>query len=148
MPTHREKRIVTYTPVQIYSLVADVASYPDFLPWVTSSHLYNHNDNGFEADLSIGTSFVNQAYSSKVILQPKARRIDVRHIKGPFHHLNNHWIFHEHERGTEIEFFLDFELNSPFLKPILQPFLNQAAGMMISAFETRAQQLFGKSCNK
>ena len=148
MPTHSEKRIVPFMPEQMYSLVADVALYPDFLPWVNSARLYNQEDNGFEADLSIGTSFVNHAYSSKVILQPEERRIDVRHIKGPFHHLNNHWIFHEHENVTEIEFFLDFELNSPFLKPILQPFLNQAAGMMISAFETRAQQLFGKSCNK
>ena len=148
MPTHSEKRIVPYTPEQMYSLVADVAAYPDFLPWVTSSVVYNHSAIGFEADLSIGASFITHAYSSKVMLQPENYRIDVTHTKGPFHHLNNHWIFHNREEGAEIEFFLDFELSNPFLKPVLQPFLNQAAGMMVSAFETRAQHLFGKTCNR
>jgi coenzyme Q-binding protein COQ10 len=143
MPTHSEKCIVPYTQGQMYSLVADVASYPDFLPWVNSSRLYNHTESGFEADLSIGTSFMNHAYSSKVALQPENYRIDVSHTKGPFHYLNNHWVFHECDDGTEIEFFLDFELNNPFLKPILQPFLNQAAGMMVNAFAARAKLLFG-----
>ncbi|MDP4725545.1 MAG: type II toxin-antitoxin system RatA family toxin [Pseudomonadota bacterium] len=143
MPTHSEKRIVPYSPAQMYSLVADVSSYPDFLPWVNSACLYNQTENGFEADLSIGATFMNHAYSSKVVLQPDLYRIDVTHTKGPFHHLNNHWIFCECNDGTEIEFFLDFELSNPFLKPVLQPFLNQAASMMVSAFETRAKQLFG-----
>lgn len=143
MPTHSEKRIVPYSPAQMYSLVADVSSYPDFLPWVNSSRLYNQTENGFEADLSIGTSFMNHAYSSKVALQPEKHRIDVTHTKGPFHHLNNHWIFHEYEGGTEIEFFLDFELNNLLLKRVLQPFLTQAATMMVGAFETRAKQMFG-----
>lgn len=143
MPTHSEKRIVTYTPKQMYSLVADVASYPDFLPWVISARVYNRSENGFEADLSIGASLINHAYSSKVDLQEENYRIDVTHTKGPFHHLNNHWIFNEAEGGTEIEFFLDFELNNPLLKRVLQPFLTQAAGVMVGAFEARAKQLFG-----
>ncbi|MES2253014.1 MAG: type II toxin-antitoxin system RatA family toxin [Pseudomonadota bacterium] len=142
MPIHKEKRIVCYTPEQMYSLVADVTSYPDFLPWITAVRVYNQKDVSFDADLSIGTSFMNHAYSSRVTLQPESYRIDVSHLKGPFHHLNNHWIFNPCSKGTEIEFFLDFELNNPFLKPILQPFLKEAVGMMVSAFETRANQLF------
>ena len=149
MPTHSEKRIVPYRPDQMYSLVADVASYPDFLPWVKASRLYNQTPTGFEADLTIGASFMSHAYSSKVTLQPDAHRIDVQHVKGPFRHLNNYWVFHpylgnQHVESTEIEFFLDFELDNPFLKPILQPFLSQAAGMMVNAFEVRAKELFGR----
>ena len=143
MPTHREKRIVPYTPAQMFSLVGDVKAYPDFLPWVSTARLYNYTEHGFEADLSIGTSFMKQAYSSKVEMLHAPFRINVTHTKGPFHHLNNYWVFHTREGGTEIEFFLDFELNNYLLKSVLQPFLNQASAMMVSAFETRAQQLFG-----
>jgi len=142
MPIHKEKRIVCYTPEQMYSLVADVTSYPDFLPWITAVRLYNQKETGFDADLSIGPSFMSNDYSSTVTLHPELHRIDVSHLKGPFHHLNNYWIFHSCSEGTEIEFFLDFELNNPFLKPILQPFLNEAVGMMVSAFEARAKHLF------
>jgi coenzyme Q-binding protein COQ10 len=144
MPKHSEKRVVPYTPAQMYSLVADVANYPVFLPWVSGVTIYNRTDSGFDADLSIGTTLMKHAYSSRVALGPDTSRIEVRHLSGPFHHLNTLWIFHEHNRGTEIEFFLDFELNNPILRALFQPFLNQAVGAMVSAFETRAQQLFAK----
>lgn len=32
MPTHSETRALPYTAQQMYDLVADVASYPEFLP--------------------------------------------------------------------------------------------------------------------
>ncbi len=32
MPTHDERRIIGYTPDQLYALVADVEHYPEFLP--------------------------------------------------------------------------------------------------------------------
>lgn len=142
MPAHREKRIVPYTPEQMFSLVGDVKAYPDFLPWVSAARLYNHTEHGFEADLSIGTSFMKQAYSSKVEMLPAPFRINVTHTKGPFHHLTNYWVFHEVVGGTEIDFFIDFEVSNPLLKSVLQPFLSQAVGMMVNAFEVRAKQLF------
>ncbi|NBR33751.1 MAG: type II toxin-antitoxin system RatA family toxin, partial [Rhodobacteraceae bacterium] len=33
MPTHSETRSLPYSAQQMYDLVADVASYPKFLPW-------------------------------------------------------------------------------------------------------------------
>jgi coenzyme Q-binding protein COQ10 len=144
MPKHSEKRIVPYTPEQMYLLVADVARYPDFLPWVSGVTIYNRTDQGFDADLSIGTSVLKHEYSSRVTLNPGSRRIDVCHTKGPFRHLNTLWIIHPHSSGSEIEFSLDFELNNFILRKLFEPFLNEAVGTMVGAFETRAQQLFGK----
>lgn len=144
MPIHAEKRIVPYTPDQMYALVADVDCYPEFLPWISSVQIHNKSDSNFEADLSIGTSLINQCYSSKVTLQPDAARIDVTHTKGPFRYLNNYWVFHARETGCEVEFYLEFELDNPFLKPILQPFLNQAVAIMVDAFQKRAEELYRK----
>lgn len=143
MPIHAEKRIVPYTPQQMYGLVADVPSYSDFLPWIKSVRVYRKTSNGFDADLSIGTSLISQSYTSKVTLQPDVNRIDVVHTKGPFRYLDNYWIFNSHEKGAEIDFHLDFELDNSFLKPILQPFLNQAVLLMVNAFQKRAEELFG-----
>ncbi|HYI05538.1 MAG TPA: SRPBCC family protein, partial [Reyranella sp.] len=30
---HSERRVVAYTPLQLFELVADVPRYPEFLPW-------------------------------------------------------------------------------------------------------------------
>ncbi|MBA3837065.1 MAG: ubiquinone-binding protein, partial [Zymomonas sp.] len=34
MPRHSETRYLPYTPEQMFAMVADVARYPEFLPWV------------------------------------------------------------------------------------------------------------------
>ena len=39
MPTHTEKRIMPYTAKQMYDLVADVETYPDFLPWCAATRI-------------------------------------------------------------------------------------------------------------
>ncbi len=41
MPTHAEKRIMPFSSKQMYDLVADVESYPKFLPWCTASRIRN-----------------------------------------------------------------------------------------------------------
>ncbi len=157
MPIHKENKIVPYSPHQMYQLVLDVDRYPGFLPWIQSAHVYDRTEAVFYADLTVGSSVINQSYSSKVTFGAIADsiqtyRIDVRHTKGPFHHLHNYWIFKPYcspntpldypPTHTEIEFFLDFEISNPFLKPLLQPFLNQAVHLMVDAFEKRAHALF------
>ena len=33
MSKHEERRVLPYTPAQLYELVADIEKYPEFLPW-------------------------------------------------------------------------------------------------------------------
>ena len=33
MPSHEVRRLLAYTPEQLFDLVADVDLYPQFLPW-------------------------------------------------------------------------------------------------------------------
>ena len=39
MPTHTETRRLPYTAQQMYDLVADVESYPKFLPWNSAARI-------------------------------------------------------------------------------------------------------------
>ena len=39
MPTHSETRRLPYTAQQMYDLVADVARYPEFLPWTAAARI-------------------------------------------------------------------------------------------------------------
>ena len=57
MPTHSETRTLPYSAQQMYDLVADVARYPEFLPWTAAARiksLENHGDHSvMDADLVI-----------------------------------------------------------------------------------------------
>ena len=39
MTTHHETKILPYTAEQMYALVADVESYPKFLPWNSAARI-------------------------------------------------------------------------------------------------------------
>ncbi|MBI3446086.1 MAG: type II toxin-antitoxin system RatA family toxin [Magnetospirillum sp.] len=143
MPTHAEQRILPYSPEQMFDLVADVARYPEFLPWCVASRIRRRDGDVFFADLVIGFKMVRERFTSKVTLSAPGR-IDVTYTEGPFHHLNNHWIFKPAPNGaTELDFFVDFEFRSKLLQTLIGALFNEAVKMMVSAFEKRAKQLYG-----
>lgn len=147
MPTHAERRALPYSSRQMFDLVADVASYPQFLPWCLAARIIKHDGHYFEADLVIGYKLVRERFSSKVRLA-QHHRIDVQYSEGPFRYLNNHWIFEDApDGGCVIDFYVDFEFRSRMLQKIIQTLFHEAVRRMVAAFEARAVQLYGAAPN-
>ncbi len=144
MPTHAERRPLPYTPQQLFDMVADIERYPEFLPWCVAARIRRREGNTIWADLMIGFKMVRERFTSKVVLDPEAKRIDVTYAEGPFKYLNNHWIFEPgQDGGTVIDFYVDFEFRSRILQSIMGALFNEAVRLMVSAFEKRARQLYG-----
>ena len=145
MPTHAEKRVMPYTPEQVYALVADVERYPQFLPWCLACRIRRReNPTLFVADLVIGFKMIRERFTSRVALEP-CRRIDVSYHEGPFKYLNNHWTFSEIDGGhCEIDFFIDFEFRSKALQKLIGALFNEAVQRMVNAFEKRAHALYDR----
>ena len=142
MATHAERRALSYTPDQMFALVADVEHYPDFLPWCRAARITRRDGNVIHADLVIGFKMFRERFSSKVTLIPP-HQIHVDYVKGPMRHLNNHWRFEPHEKGCLIDFHVDFELRSALLDAAIGLLFHEAARRMVSAFEARAKALYG-----
>jgi coenzyme Q-binding protein COQ10 len=146
MPTHREKRVLPYTPEQIFDLVADVERYPEFLPWCVGARISRREEGLIVADLMIGFKMIRERYTSKVRLD-RPQRIDVDYGNdGPFRHLENHWQFSPAEDGgCEVDFFLDFEFRSRMLQRLIGVVFQEAVRRMVAAFESRAKAIYGTS---
>src|ERR1700758_2002661 len=97
MPTHAERQIVPYTPEQLFDLVADVGSYPRFLPWCVAARIRSRTGTLLIADLTIGFGPFRESFTSRVTLD-RPRRVTVKYENGPFRYLNNQWEFVPHER--------------------------------------------------
>jgi len=148
MPTHAEKRLLHHSPEQLFDLVADVAKYPEFLPWCVAARVKSQaQEDGnaiILADLVIGYKMFRETFTSKVTCQHPGR-IDVAYFDGPFKYLNNHWIFEPQEGGDcLIDFYVDFEFKSKLFQIAIGAVFNEAVKMMITAFEKRADALYGK----
>ncbi len=144
MPTHAEIKTVPYTAEQMYNLVADIESYPKFLPWCIATRIREREGNQINADLVIGYKIFRETFTSQVTLHPMSR-IDVKYAQGPLRYLNNHWKFKDLPDGKcELDFYVDFAFTNHFLQSAIEMFFNEAVRIMIRSFETRAGELYGK----
>jgi coenzyme Q-binding protein COQ10 len=147
MKVHSERRILPFTPEQIFALVGDVAKYPEFLPWCTGARIREREvtptGEVMVADLMIGFKMVRERFTSRVTLNRPGLRIDVDYINGPFKHLRNHWTFSATPEGKcQIDFYLEFEFSSLVLQKLIGVLFHEAVRRMVAAFEARAHQLY------
>ncbi len=146
MPAHFEKRLLPYTPEQLFALVADIESYPEFLPWCAAARVLTRQGDIWTADLVIHFKALYEKYTSRVVLHPY-NAITVDAINGPFHHFHNAWRFLPAPDGvgTLLEFEIDFSFRSTLLNALIGMLFERALVKMIAAFETRAQMLYTKT---
>ncbi len=146
MPTHSETRRLPYTAQQMYDLVADVAKYPEFLPWTAAARIRSREDKGDHemllADLVISFKVFRERFGSKVALFPDQRKIDTEYLDGPFKHLVSTWEFEDVDGGVDVSFFVDFEFRNRILQGAAGMFFYEAMQRVVRAFEGRAEELY------
>ena len=153
MPSHHEKRVLPWRAQQMYDLVADVASYPKFLPWTAAARIRSRKPIAardgmgpgevMEADLVISFKVFRERFGSRVTLWPEARKIETEYLDGPFRHLKSTWSFRDLDQGCEVEIFVDFEFRNAILQGIIGMVFNEAMQRVVRAFEARAASLYG-----
>lgn len=158
MPTHSETRRLPYTADQMYSLVADVARYHEFLPWTAAARIRDTTDHGDHvvvmAELVISFKVFRERFTSQVTLWPEDRRIDTEYLDGPFKKMVSNWSFtdagsdsetNSGENACDVGFHVDFEFRNRLLQATATVFFNEAMQRVVRAFERRAEQLYGSA---
>ena len=143
MPRHTEQRHLPYTPEQLFDLVADVKSYPEFLPWVAAVRVRSNSETDMIADLVVGFRAIKETFTSRV----RKRRPDeivIDYIEGPLKYLHNSWTFEaDGSGGTNIAFCVDFAFKNRIFESLAGQMFDRALRRMIGAFEDRAHALYG-----
>ncbi|MEJ6398225.1 type II toxin-antitoxin system RatA family toxin [Yoonia sp. 208BN28-4] len=147
MPAHSETKRLPYTAQQMYDLVADVSSYPKFLPWTAAARIRSTEDQGDHtvmlADLVVSFKVFREKFGSRVVLWPDDMKIDTAYIDGPFKHLESTWRFRDVDGGCEVAFAVDFEFKNRLLQGAAGLFFNEAMTRIVRSFEKRAAELYG-----
>src|SRR3954471_788277 len=107
MPRHSETRYLPYTPEQLFDLVADVARYDEFLPWVVAVRVRSSTPQETVADLVVGFNAFKERFTSRVTKE-RPDRIVVDYVEGPLKYLRNEWRFERAaDNGTNLFFSVD-----------------------------------------
>ena len=149
---HQESRKLPYSARQMYDLVADVARYPEFLPWTQSARVRSRKqaDTGEEmlADLVISFKVFRERYTSRVRLMPPEQndvaRVDVEAINGPFEALRTRYAFHpDGENACVMDLDVEFAFRSKLMQKAAGFAFEHAVRRVSAAFEERANVIYG-----
>ena len=145
MPRHSETKHLPYTPEQLFDMVADVARYDEFLPWVVAVRIRSSSEEETVADLVVGFNALKERFTSRV-RKERPSSICVDYIEGPLKYLHNEWRFDRApDGGTDLCFSVDFAFKSRLFETLAGSVFDRALRRMTAAFEQRAAALYGMS---
>ncbi|MEI8235619.1 MAG: type II toxin-antitoxin system RatA family toxin [Methylococcaceae bacterium] len=134
--------LVKFSAQQMFDLVNDIESYPQFLPWCSQSRIIKREGNIVEAELSISKGGFQKAFSTRNELD-MGKQMTVSLIDGPFSHLAGVWQFQPlREDASKILFNLDFELSGKLASLAFGAVFNQICNTMVSSFTQRAKVVY------
>jgi coenzyme Q-binding protein COQ10 len=149
MPRFHTSRIVSHPASAMFNLVADVESYPKFLPLcrdlkVRRRSLLADGREVLIAEMQVGYKAVRESFTSRVTLDRDRREILVEYISGPFRHLENHWKFKEIcFDSSDVEFDIAYEFKSRAFALLVGGVFEAAFRRFAEAFESRADLVYG-----
>jgi ribosome-associated toxin RatA of RatAB toxin-antitoxin module len=140
--------LVPYSAAQMFSLVDDVASYPEFLPWCSAADVHLREPGVVEATLELRRAELSRKFRTRNTTVPDSS-IDMALVDGPFRHLEGRWTFTQlGDAGSKVELNLAFEFASSVIDAMLGSFFEDTCNSLVEAFIRRAREIYGADANE
>ena len=136
--------IVPYSAHQMFELVADIPSYPKFLPWCGGARILSTQGDEVIASVDIAYSGVHRTFSTRNLLQ-RDKMMEIQLLEGPFSYLQGFWQFKAlDEQSSKISLDLEFDVANRIVGLALTPVFSNIANQLVDRFHRRATELYGK----
>src|SRR5467141_3982186 len=137
--------LVAHSAQKMYALVADVESYPQFLPWCDRAVVSVSGPGRTVATLHINFRGLKKEFTTENLNQPDAR-IDMKLVSGPFRRLEGSWVFTAlSENACKLELTLRYQFASALLEKIAGPAFDDITDTFVDAFVRRADERSGSA---
>lgn len=144
MHTVQRSVLVPYSRSQMFDLVADVAKYPEFMPWCGGAVVHKHDEKEMEASITISIAGIKQTFTTRNE-HDYPRLITFHLVNGPFSTLTGNWEFQElDEHACKVIYVMDYAFSSRTLETVVGPIFNRIASSFIDSFTQRAQAVYGE----
>lgn len=134
---------VRYSREQMFALVNDIESYPEFLPWCTASRILARDHDALTASVSIAVGRIRQTYTTANIMR-QDESIHMSLVQGPFKELDGCWRFRDDGRGgCCVSLDMRFQFKNRLIKHTLGRVFQRIIDSLVSAFIERARAIYG-----
>lgn len=150
MKSVQKSVLIWYSAEEMFRLVADVPSYPAFLPWCSHAKVLAEDATGMTAEVGIHFSGIRQSFTTRNT-HHGVERIHLQLVDGPFSRLDGEWRFvtlgpttnADAGRACRVELQLNYGFDNAALAMLVGPVFDKIAGSLVDAFVKRAEQVYG-----
>jgi ribosome-associated toxin RatA of RatAB toxin-antitoxin module len=142
MVTISRSALVEYSAQQMFDLINDIASYPQFMPGCLAAEIITQTEDMVEARLTLGKSGIQQSFVTRNTLTPP--NVMVMHfVEGPFKVFEGRWQFDTlSENACKVSLHLEFEFASRVLGMTLGSRFEKNANRQVDALCERAEVVY------
>ena len=145
MASIAKSALVRHRAQSMFALVADIESYPEFLPWCAGARILSREDGKVTAAIDIRFHGIGQSFTT-INRQVPYDRIDIQLVEGPFSQLEGGWRFTPlGVDACKVELELEYDFNNFLLAKLIGPVFHQIATSMVESFVKRADVLADKA---
>jgi ribosome-associated toxin RatA of RatAB toxin-antitoxin module len=146
MKTVHKTVLIWHSAAEMFALVTDVASYPQFLPWCDHAKVLETNPDNVVAEVGLAMAGIKQSFTTRNTHIADSK-VTLKLIKGPFSMLDGDWQFtpvgKPGEGACRIDFALHYNFSNFALAALVGPVFEKIAGSLVDAFVKRADQVYG-----
>jgi coenzyme Q-binding protein COQ10 len=130
--------------VDVFDMVADIARYPEFLPYWRNVRVITRTADGYLAEQEIGIGPICERFESQTVLD-RPRQIQVASHCDMFRRFLIQWDFEPvADDACCVKFVQVCEARSLLVQTVLDVMLHDAARSTLRAFKKRARELHGE----
>ena len=134
--------LINYSVQQMFALVDDVESYPEFLPWCGGVDVQERQDDRLKANLKINYHGLQQSFTTENINHPPSS-MTMCLVEGPFKYFEARWNFKPlRDDACKIEFNMQYEFSNRILDLVIEPVFSMIANSFVDSFCKRAHNIY------
>jgi ribosome-associated toxin RatA of RatAB toxin-antitoxin module len=134
--------MVAHSAMEMYRLVEDVQSYPQFLSWCTDAIVHQQDTDIQKASLTVVLAGIRQQFTTINTLRA-GERIEMKLLEGPFRNLQGEWCFTQlGEDGCKISLELEFEMSANPMAILFGKGFAMLANRLLEDFCKRAEKVY------
>ena len=142
MKTVEKSVLIWFSAQEMFDLVVDVASYPQFLPWCDQTQILSIEDSGMTARIGMTFGGLHKSFTTRNTHVP-GRQVQLSLVDGPFKQLDGVWNFIPlgEEQACRVELKLSYSFDSVF-GALVGPVFDRIAATLVDAFVKRAEVVY------
>ncbi|WP_185235430.1 type II toxin-antitoxin system RatA family toxin [Teredinibacter franksiae] len=137
--------LVMFSAEQMFDLVSDFESYPQFLNGCVGAELLAKEDTWLEARLHLQKAGIRQSFVTHNTWD-KPQRMHLRLVEGPFKSMEGEWHFQPLSAGAcKVSFWIEFEFSNKLVALAVGKLFEHVASDQVNALCSRAKQVYSST---